>query len=275
MNNNNKVRFYLDKTGFFAESAMIFLVLAAVFRFFGCWGMWTDRVYYTILTLLPILCCLLLTVCILLFGKKGFFLSFIPVFLGVVFFVCKSIWDAGEAGTDWVKPVLCILFYLAAALIYTGTVFGWISTKWLIPPLFGLPFLYRLIMIDIPALSNTANPVSFFAGMQEMSILGMLAAMCCIGLGLRRRSAAKAEEKPQPAPAAVSAPAPAPAPAPAAPAEPAPAEKEPEHQTTVIDSTPEMNAILSDEPYTPVLTLNPEPWEQPAGGEKTDEKRDA
>ena len=35
MNNNEKTRFYLDKTGFFAESAMIFLVLAAVFRFFG------------------------------------------------------------------------------------------------------------------------------------------------------------------------------------------------------------------------------------------------
>ncbi|MCR5843940.1 MAG: hypothetical protein K6G66_08285, partial [Oscillospiraceae bacterium] len=61
--------------------------------------------------------------------------------------------------------------------------------------------------------------------------------------------------------------------APAAPAaaEPAPAEKEPASQPTVIESTPAMNAILSDEPYTPVLTLNPETASTDA--EKTDERK--
>ena len=73
MNNNEKTRFYLDKTGFFAESAMIFLVLAAVFRFFGCWGMWENRGEYVMLTLLPIFCCLLMTLCIIFFGRRCFF----------------------------------------------------------------------------------------------------------------------------------------------------------------------------------------------------------
>ena len=274
MNNNEKTRFYLDKTGFFAESAMIFLVLAAVFRFFGCWGMWENRGEYVMLTLLPIFCCLLMTLCIILFGRKGFFLSVIPVMLGMVFFIWKALYYP-----SWVNTVICVVYNLAVAVIYTGTVFGWIPTKWLLVPMFALPFLYRVSVIDIPALSNKAEPVLFSDGMQELSILGILAGMFCVAMALRRRFAAAPVEKKETAPAAQPEAAPA-APAaqsasaaPAA-AEPAPAEKEPASQPTVIGTTPEMSAILSDEPYTPVLTLDPKPLETgSADAEKTDERK--
>lgn len=274
MNNNEKTRFYLDKTGFFAESAMIFLVLAAVFRFFGCWGMWENKGEYVMLTLLPIFCCLLMTLCIILFGRKGFFLSVIPVMLGMVFFIWKALYYP-----SWVNTVICVVYNLAVAVIYTGTVFSWIPTKWLLVPMFALPFLYRVSVIDIPALSNKAEPVLFSTGMQELSILGILAGMFCVAMALRKRPAAAPAEKKETAPAAQPEAAPA-APAaqsasaaPAAPAavEPAPAEKEPASQPTVIESTPAMNAILSDEPYTPVLTLNPETAS--ADAEKTDERK--
>ena len=56
MNDNAKVRFYIDKTGFFAESAMILFLLSAIFRFIGCWGLWNDRVNFIMVFLLP-LCC--------------------------------------------------------------------------------------------------------------------------------------------------------------------------------------------------------------------------
>ena len=279
MNNNEKTRFYLDKTGFFAESAMIFLMLAAVFRFFGCWGMWENRGEYVMLTLLPIFCCLLLTLCIILFGRKCFFLSVIPVMLGVVFFVWKALYYP-----SWVNTVICVLFDLAVAVIYTGTVFGWIPTKWLLAPMFALPFLYRVSMIDIPALSNKAEPVLFSKGMQELSILGILAGMFCIAMALRKRPAAAPAEKkekkeketapaaqPEPAPTAPAAHTASAVPAAAASA---PAEKEPASQPTMIGTTPEMSAILSDEPYTPVLTLDPKPLETgSADAEKTDESK--
>ncbi len=273
MNNNEKTRFYLDKTGFFAESAMIFLVLAAVFRFFGCWGMWENRGEYVMLTLLPIFCCLLMTLCIIFFGRRCFFLSVIPVMLGVVFFVWKALYYP-----SWVNTVICVLFDLAVAVIYTGTVFGWIPTKWLLVPMFALPFLYRVSVIDIPALSNKAEPVLFSDGMQELSILGILAGMFCVAMALRRRFAAAPVEKKEKETAVAAQPESAPAApaaqtAPAAPAaaEPAPAEKEPASQPTVIGTTPEMSAILSDEPYTPVLTLDPKPLETgSADAEKTD-----
>ena len=276
MNNNKKTRFYLDKTGFFAESAMIFLVLAAVFRFFGCWGMWENRGEYVMLTLLPIFCCLLMTLCIIFFGRRCFFLSVIPVMLGVVFFVWKALYYP-----SWVNTVICVLFDLAVAVIYTGTVFGWIPTKWLLVPMFALPFLYRVSVIDIPALSNKAEPVLFSDGMQELSILGILAGMFCVAMALRRRFAAAPVEKKEKETAVAAQPESAPAApaaqtAPAAPAaaEPAPAEKEPASQPTVIGTTPEMSAILSDEPYTPVLTLDPKPLETGAAdAEKTDESK--
>jgi len=270
MKNSEKIKFWIDKTGFFAECSMIFLILAAAFRFFGCWGMWTDRVNYIMLTLLPIVCCVLLTLCVLFLGKKGFFLSFIPVLLGVVFFVYKAL----STFNSWVPLVLSVLLYMVAAVLYTATVFGWIPTKWLLPPVFGLPFLYRLIMRDIPALSNLENPVTFAAGMQEMSILGMLAALFCIGMGLKKavrgRAAKPAEAKPAAAPQPAEVPA---APAPAAEPIPAPAPA-PSVQTASV-STAE-NPVVSDEPYTPVLTLNPEPWEPEAGKDaQPDESKDA
>jgi hypothetical protein len=117
--------------------------------------------------------------------------------------------------------------------------------------------------------------------MQELSILGILAGMFCVAMALRRRFAAAPVEKKEKETAVAAQPESAPAApaaqtAPAAPAaaEPAPAEKEPASQPTVIGTTPEMSAILSDEPYTPVLTLDPKPLETgSADAEKTDEKK--
>ena len=49
-----------------------------------------------------------------------------------------------------------ILLYLAVAVIYSGTVLGFIRTKWLLPPLFGLPFLYHIFVEDLAKLRDAA-----------------------------------------------------------------------------------------------------------------------
>ena len=101
--------------------------------------------------------------------------------LGVVFFIYKAF-----SFESRIHMVLCILLYLAVAILYTGTVTGSIHTKWLLPPLFGLPFIYHIVVEDLPALSNTAVPVTFSAGMQEMSVLCIMAALFCVGMGLKK-----------------------------------------------------------------------------------------
>jgi len=260
MKESRRTRFYLDKTGFFAESAMIFLALAIVFRIIGCFTLWGNKVDFLMLLVLPVCACLLMILCILIFGGKGFFLSFIPVLLGLAFFAFKLLFS-----TSWVSTVLRLVLYVAIAVIYTATVIGWIHTKWLLPPLFGLPFLYHVFVQDIPALLNTAEPVTFSAGMDELSILGIIGAMFCVGIGLKKRAPKQRKRKKDadaPAEEAV------PAPVEPAPAAPAPAET-PVIAPAPAPFVPEQSPILSDSPYTPVLTLDPDPVEPEESAENT------
>ena len=178
---NVKIKYTIDKKSFFGHSAILLMAMSAIFRIIGCWGMWNDMLFTVMHIIIPVVSCLLLILCISFLGKKGFFLSCVPVILGVVFFIYKSF-----SFESRIHMVLCILLYLVVAVLYTGTVIGSIQTKWLLPPLFGLPFIYHIFVEDLPALSNTAQPVSFAAGMQEMSVLCIMAALFCVGMGLKK-----------------------------------------------------------------------------------------
>lgn len=275
-NNSSRMKFTIDKTGFFAEGAMILLVFAALFQVIGRWGMWYDRIDLIMMLALPVVSCLLLALCVLLFGKKVFFLSSIPVLLGVVFFIFKLF-----SSTSWLHTVVCILLYICIVIIYPATVFGWIRTKWLLPPLFGLPLLYHIFYKDLPRLSDTVNPVTFSSGMQEMSILCMMAALMFIGFGLKKREPEPTviepevvepepvpEPVPEPAPAEKPAPVAEPVPAaesaptaePVVPGEPAPVE---EPAPAVAESDAYFDAEAAFEPAPegsiPELTLDPDP----------------
>ena len=126
---------------------------------------------------------------------------------------------------------LCIALYVLVAVIYTTTALGIIRTKWFLVPLFALPFLYHLFVEDLAALRDTANPVLFSDGMQELSVLCIMLALMFTALALKKRKPLLEESnlpkikdpvviKPKkPTPAAPSAaPATAAAPAAAAPA---------------------------------------------------------
>ena len=267
-NDGSRVKFYIDKTGFFAESAIYFLIMAAIFRVIGCWGLWTDNTYLLMQIVLPVGCCLLLALCIVLFGKRGFFLSCIPVLLGVVFFIFKSL-----SFDSWLHTVLCILLYMVVAVLYTATVFGWIRTKWLLPPLFGIPFAVHVFM-DMRAMANTAEPVTFAAGMQEMSVLAIMAALFCIGIGLKKRPVEPSVVEAEPVEPVVE---PIPETEPIPEAEPAPVEEplpavEPLPEAEIPESNGELPPV--DEAYfepsgeIPTLTLEPVIDETPAQEEE-------
>ena len=177
----SRVRFEIGRKSFFGQGAVILLALAIVFRVIGCWGQWGDRVFFAMDISLPVLSCLLYALCIYFLGRKGFFLSFLPVLAGAVFFSYKAL-GCG----NMIYTVLYLLFCTIVAVVYACTMFGTIRTKWLLPPLFALPFAFFVIR-DLPALGDTANPVTFAAGMQEMAVLCMLLGMLFASLGIRRR----------------------------------------------------------------------------------------
>ena len=183
-----RARFYLERSSVWAQLCIIFMLLSAIFRLFGVWGLWEYDFFRTTQILLPLCCNLLFALCVFVFGNRGFFVSIIPVLLGVAFFIIKSFGFA-----SWIHTVLCIILYLAVAVIYTGTVLGFIRTKWLLPPLFGLPFLYHIFIEDLARLRDTVNPMTASEGLQELSVLCVMAALFCVGMGLKKRQGKDSE----------------------------------------------------------------------------------
>ena len=176
-----RVKFYTERNSFGVQAMIILMALSIAFRLIGCWGLWNDRSFALTQIALPIGSALLLMVFVWLFGRRALWLSFIPVILGAVFFIIKSL---GFEST--VHTVLCILLYAAVIALYSGTVFGLIQTKWILVALFGLPFLYHIFIEDLPALGDTVNPVSFSGGMQEMSVLCIMLGLFCLSFSMKK-----------------------------------------------------------------------------------------
>ena len=262
-NNSTRVKFTIDKTGFFAEGAMMLFVFAALFQVLSRWGQWGDRISLIMLLALPVASYLLMALCVLLFGKKCFFLSAFPTLMGVVFFIYKLIIGEG----DWLHLILCILLYLAIVILYPATVIGWIRTKWLLPPLFAIPLAIHIAR-DLPRLSDTANPVTFSAGMHEMSMLCVMTALMFIGFGLKKHEPEPDVVEPEivePEPEPVPADKPEPVSEPVQAVEPAP----------VVKPEPEPVPAIKPEPAAEAAhTVEPEPavesaaFEKPASDEK-------
>ena len=180
-----RAKFYVEQQHWAVQTAIIFMALSAVFRIEGCWGKWDEPFFAATQIALPLMCNILFILCLVLLGKKALWLTSVPVILGVVFFIIKSF-----TFDSWLHTILCILLYLLVAVLYTGTVFGIIRTKWLLVPLFGLPFLYHIFVEDLAALRDSANPVTFSAGLQEISVL-------CVMLALLFTAFAMKKKKPQ------------------------------------------------------------------------------
>ena len=221
-----KTRLYAEKTSFWVEGMVILLVLAAAFQVVGCWGLWSDRFFVITQIALPALSFLLFALFVSLLGRKALWLSFLP-FLGGVGFYALRFWNAG----DMIVTVAGIVFCALALVLYMGTVFNLIRTKWLLVILFAIPFGYRAFYRDVKLLQDLEHPVSFAAGMQEMSLLCVVLGLLLLSLGMRKYvKETKNKDAAPPAaesvPAAAPAPAPAPAAAPVVEAAPAPVEAE-------------------------------------------------
>ena len=180
---NEKIRYSVSRKNFFVKLAVIFMILSALCRFLGYWGFWSNQTagFVTFQIVLPILCNLLFIVLVLYAGRRFFGLTFIPVILGVMFFIIKAF------GFDSIlHTILCICLYLAVAFIYTATVFGVIRTMWLLAPLFGLPLIVH-IYLDRDMIAPKGQTVALAELLPEISVLCIMAALLCICVAMKRR----------------------------------------------------------------------------------------
>lgn len=181
-----KVRFWVDKKSFLVRAAVIMMALSAVFRLIGCWGLWRDPFFAATQIALPLFCNLVFIVCLLLFGKRAFAVTCVPLLAGIVFFIIKAF-----TFDSLIHTVLCLMLYIGISVLYVLAVFGSVRIKYLLAPIFGAVFLYHVFVEDLAALRDTANPVTLAAGMQEMSVLCIVLAMFFVSLAMKR---VKAEE---------------------------------------------------------------------------------
>ena len=239
---NARIKFYEEKTSFWPQAAVVMLVIASVCQFVGNWGLWTDRTNFLIQVVLPIVSFLCYALLLMLLGKHALWLTFLPFLTGILYFAL-DVWYA----EDKIIMIIGVAYCVLAVVLYLGTVFSIIRTKWLLVPLFAIPFLYRAFYRDVLILQQSGAEVSFTEGLREMSLLCVLLAMTFASVGMRKRVKEK-RQKPsasagepagrEPAPAAET---PAPAPAPVAP-----------------PAVPAAAPPALDEPYTPSLTLDPD-----------------
>lgn len=186
----DKLRYSVSRKNIFVKLSALLMGLSAVLRLFGYWGFWANKDAAFIYTqiALPVLCNVLFIVIILYMGKHLFSLTAIPVLLGVVFFIIKAL------GFDSIlHTVLCILLYLLVAMLYTGTVFGVIRTKWLLLPLFGLPFVYHILVEDRNTFLANENAMSLAEWLPEISVLCIMLALFFITFAMKKRDFSKPE----------------------------------------------------------------------------------
>ena len=205
-----KIKYYVEKNSFWTSAALIFMLLSIIFRGIGCWGLWNDREFLITQIILPIASGLLFILLLAVLGRHALWTTFLPVLGGVAFFVLKAL--KFENAT---QMLLCLLLYAAVAILYSGTVFTLIRTKWLLVPLFLFPFCYHVGVEDIARLRDTVNPVTFAEGMQEMSVLCIMLSLLFTAFAMKKQVKEPAAQVGEPSPAHDT------------PARPAPVEKEP------------------------------------------------
>lgn len=177
-----RIKYCLDRSGAWAQVAVIFMLLSAIARMLGVWGLWEDSSYRYGQIMLPMAASLIFVLFIFMFAQRGFFLSIVPVFMGVAFFVIQAL----SYDSLW-RMVSAIVVYVLLGLVYAGTVLGMIRSKWLLPPLLAAVFVYDILVIDLPRFTGAAAPWTFHSFLQELSVVCVLVSLFCVSMGLKKR----------------------------------------------------------------------------------------
>lgn len=175
----NKI--YIERKEPAVITALAFMGAAAIIRIIYFSLVRVDTVKFMFQFLMPLLAAILFYIFVIFFGRKRFALTCIPVFLGVAFFVIKSL-----GFPSVVHTVLRILLYSLVAALYTLTATGIIPTK--IPALlvFGLPFIYHLFVEDMKKYVFASPAVPFVEWLPEISVLYIMAALFFISLSMKK-----------------------------------------------------------------------------------------
>lgn len=175
-----EVKYFVEPRGFLTQTAAILMILAAVLRLIGCWGVWEDKMFLYVQIVLPVGCALLYAALLLTLGRAAFWTTFLPVALGAVAVGAEAL--GHEA---WLETALCILLALLTAVVYTAAAFGKIRTKWTGMGLYALLIVYMFLVKDRELLPTLAAAPAQIV-LRELALLCALLSLLFTSLAMHK-----------------------------------------------------------------------------------------
>lgn len=162
-----------------AKASCVFMAAAALLRlvYFLPAGM-TPFVFWVHLAM-PVLSAVIFLTGMALGERWVKGTSIAAVVLGVLFFIIKA------ASFTPAHRIFCTLLYLAVLVLFTLTILGYLPTKRLLYPLFGLPLGYHLLVDDTRRYFFADPPVPVREWMPELSVLCIMTALLCFAVSLK------------------------------------------------------------------------------------------
>ena len=139
-----------------------------------------SAVQLTVHMILPVLAGLIYIAGVLAEGKAGIPMTVAAVWIGIVFFILKAFMDFTPLHRN-----LCTLLYITVFSVYTLTALGYLPTKKLLYPLFGLPLLFHIFVEDTRDYLFADPPVPYFDWLPEISVLCIMTALFCASLAMK------------------------------------------------------------------------------------------
>lgn len=186
--------FGIGRRNFFAWASALCMLLSLTARIVyyslsveGAEGVGTTLFAFFFL-IVPIIANAWFICALLVHGENRLYKTISPVYLGAVFFVARICTLYASLANDIVTSrwhvALCIIFYIAASVIYRLTVnAGGIKNR--IPALliFLLPFIYHIAIEDFPRFAEHPE-ISYW--LAEISILLMMLSIILVVIGMRK-----------------------------------------------------------------------------------------
>lgn len=181
-----EIRGFRIKAGWPAAASMIAFALCIPLQITGYADRLREPAVAVALVFLPVLSALLMIAAILRRDRKALRFSSFAVGVGIIDFVFKLVMD--PRGTGFAHHFLASVLYLGILVFWTLTVYYVIKTKWVLVPLFPIPFFKHILLDDMPVLLGTAAPLGVCAWLKELCMLSFMLALFFFAVSLEKNS---------------------------------------------------------------------------------------
>lgn len=164
-----------------SKTACVFFIISAIVRAWHYIPSEMDSFTLWVHLVMPVSASVIFLFGIALGSKAAKPAVIIATVIGVVFFIIKA------TTFEPLHQILCTILYTAVLLLFTATLLGYLPTKNLLYPLFGLPLVYHIFVEDTKLYFFADPPVPVWYWMPEISVLCIMAGLLCLSIGLKAK----------------------------------------------------------------------------------------